>query len=580
MLSPTPEPPARSLVVSDAPSHFPVPPASDSPQSPVPSDYGWEEKFRQLDERLARLERHIGVAATATNVSDDAAPQTSVEEIESPEAVPAGPGLESEIGEFWLSRVGVVALIVGLAFLVTYPFAGFPAFMPSVIGYVAVVALFWLARLWKNSHAETARILFSGALFLLFFATLRLHFFSASPAVESRAFVLVLVGAVLVVQMIVAVRRASELTAMLVTILGIAAGMVSQIPEIGFATLVVAAGVSVWLYRSRHWWQLGLLTLVLVYASHLQWLLGNPAGGNAMRGLTESHANLAFLAVAGALLVATGLTRPQEDEPAFLRIVRSFGNGAGLLMLGLLNVRMFHLGQPPWVQLGLAAGFLVAATAYWWHHRGRYGTAVYACFGYLALSAGIMAWFPAPQVYSWLAWQSLLVAATAVLFCSKIIIVTNLFIFGGIYVAYFVMAPASGGVNLSFALVALLIARILNWQKERLAIHTELMRNTYLAAATVIIPYGLYHTVPKSLVSTSWLLAAVCYFAASIFLESKKYRWMGITTIFATIGYVFIIDLSQLQPAYRIVSFLILGVVLIVFSLFYARQRKRDEQKP
>ena len=61
-----------------------------------------------------------------------------------------------------------------------------------------------------------------------------------------------------------------------------------------------------------------------------------------------------------------------------------------------------------------------------------------------------------------------MVAATAVWFRSKIIVVANVFIYGGIYVTYFVLAPANGWVNLSFAVVALLIARILNWRQELL----------------------------------------------------------------------------------------------------------------
>lgn len=293
--------------------------------------------------------------------------------------------------------------------------------------------------------------------------------------------------------------------------------------------------------------------------------------------MTEAHGNLFFLLLEGGLFGVAGLLRPQDGEPGPLRVLRAFLTGTGLLLLGLLNQRQFHLGQPPWIPLGLAVGFLTLATAYWWHHRGRYGTAIYACCGYLALSAAIMAWFPSPEVFSWLAWQSLLVAATAVWFRSKIIIVANLFICGGIFFAYLLLARAAGGVSLSFAVVALLIARILHWQKDRLDLRTEFMRNIYLAAATVIIPYGLYHVVPRSLVSTAWLLVAAGYFGASYLLDSRKYRWMAIATIFATIAYVFVVDLSRLEAAYRIVSFLVLGVVLIAFSIFYARQRKKSE---
>ncbi len=493
------------------------------------------------------------------------------------DALAAGPEIESEIGEFLLARVGVVALIAGLAFLVVYPFAGWPALLPSLLGYAAVAGLLGLVRTWRRALPDTARILAGGALVLLYFATLRLHFFSPAPALGSRTVALGCVGVVLAVHFAIAVRRRSEFTAALATVLVLATAVVADRPGLALVLLAVAAGVTVEFYRRFNWWRLQLAAVGLVYAAHLHWLLGNPLAGHPLRGVTDPQGNLFFLLLEGAVFGVAGLLRPQEEEPGALRVLRAMLTAGGLFVLGLLNQRQFHLGQPPWIPLGLALGFLALATAYWQHHRGRYGTAIYACFGYLALSVAILAWFPSPAVYGWLAWQSLLVAATAVWFRSKIVIVANLFICGGIFFAYLLLAPASGTVSLSFALVALAIARILNWRKEHLSLRTEFMRNTYLAAATVIIPYGLYHLVPRSLVSTSWLLAAAGYFGASLLLANRKYRWMAIATIFATIGYVFVVDLSRLEPAYRILSFLVLGVGLIALSIFYARQRKKQQ---
>lgn len=528
------------------------------------------EALQRLEARLDRLERYVGLPALEAEEAD-----RSEATVAAPRA--AAPDLESEIGEFWLARVGVVALIVGLAFLVAYPFAHVPALVPSLIGYAAAAGLFGLARFLRRGMPGTADIVFNGAFFLLFFATLRLGFLGASPAISSRGVVLTLVAMVLAAHFFAAWRRAGEWSAVLAVVLVVATSIVTDTSTLSLALLLAASLVAVAGYVHRQWWRLLLATLVLVYGEHLLWLMGNPLAGHPVRGVTQPHFNLLFLALYGAAFIGAGLLRPQGDELPFLRIVRALGAGGGLLLLGLLNVRLFGSGGPPWVQLGLAVGFLTAATLYWQHHRGRYGTAIYACFGYLALSAAIMAWFPSPAVFSWLAWQSLLVAATAVWFQSKIIIVANLFICGGIYLAYLLLAPAAGVVNLSFAVVALLIARILNWQRDRLSLRTEFMRNVYLGAATVIIPYGLYHTVPKSLVSTAWLLAAGGYFLASLVLGSAKYRWMAMATIFATIGYVFVVDLSRLEPAYRIASFLVLGVGLIGFSIFYARQRTKAE---
>ena len=58
---------------------------------------------------------------------------------------------------------------------------------------------------------------------------------------------------------------------------------------------------------------------------------------------------------------------------------------------------------------------------------------------------------------------------------------------------------------------------------------------------------------------------------------------MGIGTILATVVYVFVVDLARLEPAYRIISLLVLGVVLLGVSVAYARQRRgqagRAEEK-
>lgn len=523
-----------------------------------------EEALRRLEARLVRLEDFVGLSA-------EGAPAAGV--VAAP--VPEGEGLESQIGEFWLARVGVVALIVGLGFLVAYPFATLPALVPCLIGYAAVAGFALLARWWARSLPDLSRLLTGGALFLAYFATLRLHFFSTHPTLDSRGVALVLLVGVLAAQMWFAVRRRSELTAALVVALSFVTSVVGDGRHFPLLLGSVTAVLALELYRRFHWWRLNLLALALGHGLHLLWLLNNPLAGHPLRGVDAPHFNLGFLAVTTAAFAAAGLSRAQGEEQVVIRILRNGANCLGALLAVGLNARLFHRGEPPWVLAGAAGAFLLVAVAYWRHHRGQFGTGIYACFGYMALSGAIVAWFPSPDYHGWLAWQGLLVAATAVGFRSKIIIVANLFIFGGIYLAYLAVAPATGWINLSFAAVALGTARILNWRQEQLALRTELMRNTYLAAATIIIPYGLYHTVPKSWVSSAWLAAAAGYFLASVVLGNAKYRRMAMATVLATVGYVFIVDLSRLEPAYRIVSFLILGVALLVISMIYARRRKR-----
>jgi hypothetical protein len=553
----------------------PVAPAESAPAE-LPLSGG---RGRLLEARLKRLEIHLGfgpltdadaeaILSGAMSPQPDAGPMAEV-------AAEDG-GLEMEIGEFWLARIGMIALMIGLGFLVAYPFAALPAWVPSLIGFVASAVFFWMARRWERSQPEMTRLLFWGSLFLCYFATLRLHFFAKAPLLASRELTLGLLLLVLAGEYAVALRRKSQLTTALVTLLGFVTVIISDSVPVALSLVVLMAVLAVWLVRLQDWLWHGALTAGLAFLLHLLLLAGNPLAGHPVHAIGEPQANLLFLALYALAFAATGFLPGTSDRNDWLRIAGSLGLSGGVLLVGFMNVYLFQRTQLPWIELLMAAGFLVAAIAGWWHHASRYATAVYACAGYLTLTIFLVSYFPAPTSYGWLAWQGLLVAATAVWFRSKIMVVANVFIFAGIYAYYLLIETASGPVNLSFAVVALLTARVLNWQSERLDLHTGLIRNFYLGAATVAVPYGLYHTVPPGWVSTSWLLAAGVYFGVSIMLHNRKYRWMAMATVFATVAYVFIFDLARLTPAYRILSFLVLGVALVVISLSYGRSRRRN----
>ena len=193
--------------------------------------------------------------------------------------------------------------------------------------------------------------------------------------------------------------------------------------------------------------------------------------------------------------------------------------------------------------------------------------------GYLALSVAIVFNFKSPGFYVWLCWQSLLVVSTAIWFRSKFIIVANFFIYLMVFIMYLALEGSLSAVGLSYGIVALLSARILNWKKERLELKTDQMRNGYLLSALFIFPYALYHSVPKDFVGISWVAVALSYYLLSVMLKSKKYRWMAVATLLMTIGYVFIFGLGNLEATYRIVSFLVLGAVLLGISVIYAKNK-------
>lgn len=181
--------------------------------------------------------------------------------------------------------------------------------------------------------------------------------------------------------------------------------------------------------------------------------------------------------------------------------------------------------------------------------------------------------------FLWLSLQSLVVVATALWFRSRFIVVANFFIFLAIVLGYMVLNDGGErGVCFGFGFVALVTARVLNWKKERLELKTGFMRNAYLASAFVVIPYALYHVVPHAYVGVSWVGVALFYYAMNVIVRNPRYRWMGHLTLLGTVLYLLIIGITQLTAAYRILSFLLLGGVLLAISLLFTQLRRRSRR--
>ncbi len=72
--------------------------------------------------------------------------------------------------------------------------------------------------------------------------------------------------------------------------------------------------------------------------------------------------------------------------------------------------------------------------------------------------------------------------------------------------------------------------------------------------------------------SLLWIVYATVLIVLGIRLHSQALRWQALVLFGLVVGKVFVHDLSFLNRIYRIVSFLVLGVMLLVVSFFYQRR--------
>ncbi|MEK6552059.1 MAG: hypothetical protein AABZ54_01230 [Bacteroidota bacterium] len=485
--------------------------------------------------------------------------------------------LETQIGQFWFAKVGIVILAIGIIFLMTFPYQNLPSFFPSLVGYVLVGFLFWLSNHWKSSLQFISQYIFGGALLLLFFSTLRLHFFSSNPTVENPTLEILMLLAAAVFHISFSFKRKSiYLMAFGIVLLSITA-LISDSYWLIFFILILICGWSVYLKRIFGWNSFYTYAILLVYFTHFVWFIGNPVAGNKIALQSSPLINIYFLLLY-CLVYAYGNFSGDRGEKESINSILNTLLNSFLCFFLLLIIALSKFGSTVVLSELIASSvFLLLSIIFYERQKSKYSTFFYAILGYTALSIAIVNNFPKPEYFVWLSWQSLVVVATALWFRSKIIIVANFIMYLIIFFSYLVLEEKIGAIALGFGIVALISARILNWQKHRLDLKTDAMRLFYLGAAFFIFPYALYHIVPKDYIGLSWTIVAIGYYVMSIILKNKKYRWMALLTFLLTVVYILFVGTTNLDPSYRIISFMFLGIVLLAISILYAKRKKGSE---
>lgn len=547
------------------------------------------DRLALIEERLARLESHLGLlAASAAAVPAVPAtprevtpPASAPEPLTVPPAPQADDEIEFQVGQSWFAQAGILALTIGVGFMLSLPYPSVPAFVPSLVGFALVGVLYAVTRFAGKALDLVAHPLRAAGMLLLCLSTWRLFFPTAHHAldVESRGGQAVLL-LITLVNFAAAWRRSSAWLTGLSLALGAATALF--VGDAGFVLLNVAllALLGVIAGERGRWPELTIATTLLVNATYLLWALGNPLRGGALHFTTTPTAGPLVLLFA-TVCFAVGMVRrdpgtaaPEEDT---LSNVATFINCALGYGIFLLHTAVGHPSSLAVIQSVASAALLGLAVLFWVKRHSHVATFFYAMTGYGALSVAIMKASAMPQVFVWLSLQSVLVVATAIWFRSRFIVVANFLILVGIMLAYVIVAQSETGISVGFGIVALLSARILNWQKERLELKTELMRNAYLLSAFLVFPYSIYHLISGRYVAVAWVGLASVYYVLNLFIHSQKYRWMGHGTLGLAMAYAVISGVRGFDPVYRVLTFLVLGTVLLIVAVSFNRALRRRQ---
>lgn len=526
-------------------------------------------QIREIEKRISLLEQKFdslkqnGVFVENNFNTDERVMQKSEQD----------DSLEFRIGEYLFAKAGVLVFVIGIMFLLTFPYTGISSILPPLAGYIIAAVLFLFAGLIKKSIPHISSYLMIGGIAIFFFSTLRLYYFTSQPVVSNFTLEIALLTLASLAGLVLSIRRQSVYMIALSMFFGAVTALASGSSHFIPNALVVLALLGISLSVKYHWTKLEIFVMVLSYLIYLNWLINNPFFTGLMQIRKIDAFYPGYILLYMLIFSSFYMIKPEEaidETKLILKTILNVAFGYSLFILSLINQNSFVLFNI------LASAMFLGISAYFYSKiKSKYLTFIYAMSGYLALSVALISQFRIPDSLILLSLQSLLVISTAIWFRSRAIVVANFIIFLCLIFSYLALNDGMGAASLSFGIVCMLSARIMNWQKERLELKTEQMRNSYLFIALFIIPLALYHTVPERYVAFSWIGASMLYYILSKVLKTKKYRWMAIITLAATIIFAALQGLSTSDFTNRIFIFLVLGIVLVSISIAYALSKNK-----
>ena len=513
--------------------------------------------------------------------------------------------LEKKIGQYWLNRIGIVAMLIGVSYFLKY------AFDNNWVGPGGRIAIGLLVGigliLWSERFRHRGYAAFSYSLKAVGIGTVYLSLWGAFQIYHliPAALAFVAMATVTAATILLAVSQDAELLATFALVGGFASpvllstGENHEVALFAYVALLDLAILILAIFKPwrRLLWGSFVGTLILYVGWFAQYY------SEEQRALTVAFAALFAAIFAVIPLAATG---PQSTRFA--------GHSATLTLLPVLNAAAFFLAlyvmyaedktTLTWYALALAAVYLGLGSAV--KKRLSSADANFVNLLHVAIAVAFITiaiplkldaqwitigWLVESGMLLWLSvWSqadflryfaafALILGIARLLFFDQIRAETLVFnmrfatyavaiaILGGIAVLGKQHAAKEETIFLQIAVVGVnalaLIALTLEVSDY---FDRQMITRGRLAAA-----YAQMNLARDFSYSAIWLLYGAMLMVIGFRRRSAFVRWQSLILIAFTICKVFLYDVSQLGGSYRIVSFIALGAVLLGISFIYQR---------
>jgi uncharacterized membrane protein len=521
------------------------------------------------------------------------------------------PDLESRIGSHWLNRIGITAVLIGVSYFLKF------AFDNNWIGPAGRVAIGLLAGIaivvWSENFRHRGYVVFSyslkavgiGVLYLSLYAAFQVYSLVPGSVAFSMMFAVTAATAVM------AWTQDAEILAAFALIGGFSTPMLLSTGQNREVALFAYVGVldvgALALVILKPWRRLLILSYVGTLGLYIGWYL-------SFYDLTQLRMTVGFATLFFAIFaVAPLLARPgdkgwlSDSVPPLVAVV----NAAGYFLQIYVMFEEIGTKDTAWFALALAALYIFLSR----QARGRAGNPEAARtvdLLHLALAVGFitvaipirldahwvtMGWFVEAAVLLWVAERihsellNIFVVGALLLGVGRLLLIDN----------FFVTRPIFNTRMTTYA-VAIAVLGAVAWYASRRKDETG-----RIAAAICVVSLNLlalialsrevadYYSQEMSLrpqgrwdpsawtewhhvkiardftYSALWMAYGAMLIVVGFWRRSAFVRWQALVLIAFTIGKVFLYDVSELDRGYRIVSFIVLGALLLAISFVYQR---------
>lgn len=532
------------------------------------------DKINSFDERISKIEAMLSAGYKMTSPSGSSIHAASAEN----EEEFANPLSESKVFEHGLAWIGSAVLLLGMMFTMMFVNNTIGGIASFLLGTGSTLLTFILAGYLKKTLNYMAFMFRISAYILIYYTLLRLHFIVDNPLIGNEWIVVALLFASIAAFFFKADSEKSQLMGFFAYTLLMVTAIFADQTQITLLLFVVATATVVYLQYRNGWDTLLILSIFMVYIGHTIWLVGNPVMGHPMAAVTNPQNNLIYLFLYGIIYSTAPFLKQIGKVGAEVSNATVIINSIAFSLLVMLVVLTFYTKSYIWIFLGISILCLIYSIVLNYKIDSRFDSFFYVNIGFMALSIAVYGYSDLPGSFIFLAWQSMVVLAIAIWFRSNLIVLMNTALYTMILVAYLISTKSIDSYNISFTLIAIVSARILNWQQKRLDLKTDAIRNFYLVITFFIMLYTLYNAVSKDYVTISWGLAAVAYMIMSVILKNVKYRWLAFLTLLAAVINLFMFDISKMGVGYRIVAFIFVGLLILGVSFYYTKKLKSNKE--